>query len=591
MKKRNLLTAFAAGCMMLLATSCGTSEDSVVIYSEDAYNYEIVCSMQMGVDEATSISTLTDTLKDSCGSAPSLVYEADVKEPSKTAEILIGQLNRDECKIPKLEDQEAYWCVKKVGKDIVINGSTPSALKAAMDYFMTLCSYDKETSTFSVAGKLDEEHIMKGYFREGWLLTEIPSYWGGQELSAVYDCGTTVTDSARNEDKCLMQSALDTTEKEVADYVKLLEENGFKKISKNTMENNVFYRYTNDECKVSVNYFANEGVTDVIWDGSSIALNDVSYTYEPKEGERTEMYLYGLYRRYYDDSTKNDSIAIRGGLAMVIKCADNSVIVIDGGDSDIQLDYEKQAEFLDFLYEVTGQSKGEKIRISAWYITHGHGDHANGVAAFLTNFGSNVNLERLLVNLPDKDKVEVSDVVVNNIGKGVSSFKYAETKLHTGDVLQIADVKMEVIYTHEDLATKSAIWAGDGSADSSNDASTVIKLTTSDGMSLLMTGDMNYTTCAAIEKNFTTETLKSTLALIPHHLYNNIPESYFVATAPQYFLAGADVYNVNNNSTTKAQYAFGEKYSQGVYCEQDTYGFAFEDEKAVVIYHKEMFKG
>lgn len=591
MKKRNLLTALAAGCMMLLATSCGNTEASVVLFEEDAYNYDIVCSMQMNADEAAAITTLTTALEEACGSAPNLVYETDVKNSNKTAEILIGQLDREECKIPVLNEQEAYWCVKKVGKDIVINGSTPSAVKAAMNYFMTLCNFDKETATFNVTGNLEEEHIMKGYFRTGWLLTEIPSYWGGKELSAVYDCGYYLTDSARNEDKCMMQSAYDTTAKEAQDYAKLLEENGFKQTEKNTMENNVFYRYTNDTCKVTVNHFGKEGVTDIIWDGSSLALTDISYTYEPKAGEKAEMYLYGLYRRYYDDSTKNDSIAIRGGTSMVIKCADNSVIIIDGGESDTQLDYEKQAEFLDFLYEITDTPKGEKIRISAWYITHGHGDHTNGTAAFFTNFGSNVILERVIANLPDGEKVDVSNEIVSYLGKGISQYAYQEAKVHTGDVLQIADVKFEVLYTHEDLATSAAIWAGDGSADASNDASTVIKLTTSDGMSLLMTGDMNYTGYAAIEKNFTTETLKSTFALIPHHLYNNIPESFYAATAPQYYLVGADIYNVNNNSTTKAQYTLGEKYSEGVYCGQDTYGFSFENDKAVEIYHKEMYKG
>ena len=107
MKKRKLLTAFAAGCMMLLATSCGSSEDSVAIFEGETYNYDIVCAMQMNADVAASITTLTNTLEESCGSAPNLVYETDIENPDKTAEILIGQLNREECKLPELKDQEA----------------------------------------------------------------------------------------------------------------------------------------------------------------------------------------------------------------------------------------------------------------------------------------------------------------------------------------------------------------------------------------------------------------------------------------------------------------------------------------------------
>lgn len=586
MKSRRILPIAILVCViMLFATSCGeeTEQEPLVLYSEGAYNYKIICSTQLSAEEADAITEFTDLLEDKCGVEPILEYDSD-EDTEKIPEVLIGRLERSESKMPDLKAQETYWCVKTVGEDIVINGSTSTALQMAMDYFLEQCSYNRDTAVFSIENTLTEEHQKQGYYRDKWMLTDIPSYWGDNNLNSfVYDCGSILTSTNPKEGSCLMQTVTSTSAEDAAAYAKLLTENGFTQISHTTREKNEFYRFKNDKWKVSVNYFENDKAADIILDQTSVATTDISYTYEPKAGERSEYYLYALNAIPYTDPNRDQGI--QGGLSMVIKCADNSIIMIDGGDERQQMEAQQQAELLEFLYEITGTPKGQKIRIAAWYITHGHGDHVNGFSSFLLNNTESLSLERVIANVPSGDFVEVTDSIVANVRNAVQKYGCQEIKVHTGDVIQIADITMEVFYTHEDLIATNGSW---GSIES-NDASVVAELTTSEGMSLHMNGDMDKSSCAVLESHFTAETLGCTLALIPHHLYNSIPESWYKAVAPQYFLAGQTAYNINTNSVTMAQAKLGTDNSQGLYCSSGIFGFAYENGQVTVIYEKEMY--
>ena len=575
--------ALVACGMILFATSCGKSDESLVLYSEEAYNYKLVCSTQISAEEANAITEFTDLLEDKCGVEPTLEYDSD-EDTDNTPEILIGRLDRSESKIPELKEQETYWCVKTVEEDIVINGSTSTALQMAMDYFLEQCSYNRETATFSVVNNLAEEHQKQGYYRDKWMLTDIPSYWGDNNLNSfVYDCGSILTSVNPKEGSCLMQTVTSTSAEDAAAYAKLLTENGFTQISYTTKEKNEFYRFKNDKWKVSVNYFENDKAADIILDQTSVATTDISYTYEPKAGERAEYYLYALNAIPYTDPNRDQGI--QGGTSMLIKCADNSIIMIDGGDERQQMEAQQQAELLEFLYEITGTPKGEKIRIAAWYITHGHGDHVNGFSSFLMNNTESLSLERVIANIPSSDFVETTDSIISTVKNAVGKYGCQEMKVHTGDVIQIADITMEVFYTHEDLIATNGSW---GSVES-NDASIVAELTSSEGMSLHVNGDMDKSSCAALQSHYTTESLACTLALVPHHLYNSIPESWFKAVAPQYFLAGQTAYNINTNSVTMAQAKLATDNSQGLYCSSSIVGFAYENGSASVIYEKQMY--
>lgn len=72
-------------------------------------------------------------------------------------------------------------------------------------------------------------------------------------------------------------------------------------------------------------------------------------------------------------------------------------------------------------------------------------------------------------------------------------------------------------------------------------------------------------------------------------MYNDLDERYYSILSPQIFLVGADSYNIPNSSVTQRQHDFAAAHSEAVYYEDDTFGFAFENGRAVLIYEKEMF--
>ena len=160
--------------MLLLTTACGQTED-VLLFSEETYQHDVICSVQVSAQEAAVITQFTEEMTKLCGTAPTLIYDIQ-KEQSKKPKIIIGTGVCSQISIPELGEQESYWSVDTTGKDIIISASTPSALKVAVEYFLSQCGYNKELMVCKISGNIKEEQYTQGYYRDGWLLTDIPSY-------------------------------------------------------------------------------------------------------------------------------------------------------------------------------------------------------------------------------------------------------------------------------------------------------------------------------------------------------------------------------------------------------------------------------
>lgn len=93
--------------------------------------------------------------------------------------------------------------------------------------------------------------------------------------------------------------------------------------------------------------------------------------------------------------------------------SDNSLFLIDGGAPGVdgspgaQATVEGTEELLDFMYEITGLSKDEKIKISGIYFTHAHGDHGRYVWLLLENFSDKLEVERAMFNFPSPTEIPI----------------------------------------------------------------------------------------------------------------------------------------------------------------------------------------
>ena len=124
---------------------------------------------------------------------------------------------------------------------------------------------------------------------------------------------------------------------------------------------------------------------------------------------------------------------------------------------------------------------GEKIRVSCWYFTHPHGDHYAGIFKFLKEKKDNYVVERILSNFHAPEvysgyatgiKVDLPIFITENYPDCV------EIKMHTGQQVQVANVKLGAYFcqeAHVDPETMAM------DTRDSNDASLIVGFSRIDG--------------------------------------------------------------------------------------------------------------
>ena len=257
---RRLRRAALPLSLALLFTACGNEQnDSIVLFEKDTYNYKLIYSLEREDWEDKAIVEVYDGLEKLCGVAPELAADSETEETEESREILIGATNRTESQMPELGETDCYWGVLVKGNKIIINGSNEHMIGLAVDYIMNLWNENASEGKLTASTEWTKEVTMRDFYREGWLLKEIPAYQGNNTLaSALYNTGTYLTeygkqDAANN----LMQSIWSTNEEELADYIDALKVNDYKEESHTSIENNQFYRFTKDNQRVYVNYYGN----------------------------------------------------------------------------------------------------------------------------------------------------------------------------------------------------------------------------------------------------------------------------------------------------------------------------------------------
>lgn len=417
--------------------------------------------------------------------------------------------------------------------------------------------------------------------------------WDGTMAEYVYSCGSRVKTYGREiEGSSQLFNLTDTRDDEVAGFVDYLMENGWELKSPTSIEGNNFFRLTHGRLKVSINYYGNTNSAAIVADQSgNVSPDDISYTYEPKTGEAAEVYMFGLKMDpfgYNWNEEGNTNGYPNNGECLVIKCADNSVIIVDGGEKR-QMAADDQTRFIKFLHEITGKSEDEAITISAWYITHFHGDHVLGMCELLKNNSKKFRLERVICNMPSLQAVSTSKPNKTNFQNPADLIlkyypKCQEIKVHTGDVLRIADVTMTTLFTHEDIVDPT----GKFTSTDFNTTSTVMKIEAASGMSMVVTGDMSVEAETILCRNFSPETLKCHILQQPHHNLNNNEKIYeFANTQVMLFTQREGQFDKDSNRRSQAYLA--QELSREWYCQGDkTVGFGVVNGKVKLIYEENL---
>ncbi len=424
----------------------------------------------------------------------------------------------------------------------------------------------------------------------GWLLPQVPAYVGGSKAISSYLAGHGIDDkSFKLKGDSKMNIVSKTNETQFAAYRDLLVSYGATEVYNYTCDGNIFYQYDfRGEAFVYTYYTASVKEVRVIYETSSDCIpQDFGYTYEKQAGDTTLFYQYGVPMQ---DGSPEDSYKINHGHIYAMKLADNSVFVIDGGG--YQQFNEAQADnFMKFLRQITGTPADQKVKVSGWYISHGHQDHMAGFCITLKKYHGQLDIDRIFFNFPSKNSPVGVFATSSSHGKLIDYIdKYVDDdvkyiKIHTGQNFNLADIQIKVLYTHEDLVNPQT-----GASEVSNDynnSCSVIKIVF-DGKELLFLGDVNKPAMKVLIANNSTQTLKSDAVQLSHHVFNDLRDLYNITKSPVVFSPQSH-YGATLNDGRKVILEAALKYVEDdmiFYANVATYGIEVRDGKFVKAYEE-----
>ena len=209
------------------------------------------------------------------------------------------------------------------------------------------------------------------------------------------------------------------------------------------------------------------------------------------------------------------------GLGMIYLLPNGKFLIIDGG-------YVRGRQLYEILLDLA-PNKNE-IVITAWYMSHTHGDHQQALTSFLRENYTNVKIESVLYNYTTTEQYNAITTGADgaNTAKNFAStlskyFDNTDTKIikpHTGQIYTYGSAQVEIMYTVEDVLPQAL--------DYLNTSSLVVRVTIGDH-SMLALADTTHVS-GDILRNMFGSYLESDMVQLAHHgtypgyasLYNTI---------------------------------------------------------------------
>ena len=449
-------------------------------------------------------------------------------------EILLGKTNRPQSEQLQGTLTGDMYSVKTVDGNIVICATQEWMLPDALEAFMEQIEYSNDRKSATLPESIDISYTYDGYTRDRWSL-KFPAFDGGVLAQAAYTTNHGIdTMKSPKSDNYKMILANSTNEAELGAYLDRVKAEGYTvtQVKAATADEAISsYWITKGNDRMYVYHSVNAGEIRFVCDkGESLSTEDFSYSYTKTDTDTTTIYQYGLtFSANGSDISKNGETS-NCGQFFVIKLADDSVIIIDGG-AHYQMPESVAADLHSFLRTITGVADGEKVRIADWHITHAHGDHYSGFARFLMNYHEGYELERMSFNFNYKDS-NMTRFFDEYLKVWYPDMKYYRP--HTGESIQLADVTMDFLYTYEDsISAKTGDiipdklplnWGGEPKVDQNN-SSTVVRITF-DGKTFLLTGDIVLVAQDALLENYSDAALKCDILQVAHHGLNPLDKLY-----------------------------------------------------------------
>lgn len=195
------------------------------------------------------------------------------------------------------------------------------------------------------------------------------------------------------------------------------------------LNNNQFATYTNGNELAHIYWIACEQELNVVTSstgGTSLPTMDPGLVNESGNTTMTQL-----------QSPRNN------GMGYVIKLADGSFLIVDGGYGS------SATELWSALVDLNGSE--ENIFIRAWLLTHSHKDHYECFSSFASRYASNVTLETLMISPLSKEHSK-NQYLTKKVSKDISKFSGADILyVHTGMVFNFGDTTLEILLTPDEF--------------------------------------------------------------------------------------------------------------------------------------------
>ena len=412
----------------------------------------------------------------------------------------------------------------------------------------------------------------------------VPAYSGGTSSGwMIYDGGLGAA-IGNTGGQSKMRIVTGTTTAQYTTYLNTLKEKGYVKLFGRTAPaqsgTNRHDKHLSPDGTYALYTYWTPAAKEVriIVDTNADTFRTYSYTPDPNwDGTgRTEVYMYSL--QFATDGHRDTSSAAterrnNSGTLIIVKMADNSLFVIDGGSSQQMGDRDCEQLYA-FLREITGSSEDEKMVINTWFVSHTHFDHTSGFPRFLHKYNTKLELLNIMYNF------DIEGSAQKYIRRAAQLFPNAKYyKQHTGESFTIVGVKFDILYTVEDrytpnssgkLLLNDASCLGDYAEE--NNISTAMRMTF-DGKTMLLTGDLEKAD-ARLMKMYPAVDLKCDLLQIPHHGFDEHTTLVKTVSPSVSFVNQAETAIMNRQDTYEHTVAWKPYAGTIYYCGDRTVGYA-----------------
>lgn len=417
--------------------------------------------------------------------------------------------------------------------NISILGQNDALAVCALNYFNSEYMKKDADGDIVIQNTQTVSETATDYVRAGWLLA-VPAYEGGTLAQKLYDCGTGMQsdNGSPNAERSFMMCISGTTATQFNNYQYKLSDCGYTVDSENVVpcsngKYNLFYGYRKGNQYLWVYYLANTGEVRVIEDRVSTPESEFEYSFDYDDNTGTEIYLYGM--KYHPQGMGYGEVggsldSANNGLFVIIKQADGSLFLIDGG-LFVQATPAAVRGLWDFMHEITGKAANEKIVISCWFVTHPHGDHHAFVSSLIRNYHQYLDLQRVMFNFPNPSEMTGNMGIDGEIQSVVCQYfpNAMFAKCHTGQSIHLGSMTIDVMTTHEDAVLATT---GKNTITEGNSLTSLLRFTFADGTRYMELGDITKERESALVGMYSDASFKCQISDVAHHGFNQVQRLY-----------------------------------------------------------------